>query len=63
MASMENSFPMDGSAILTDDPSKGTTKAVNVATNKVILLIDLFCIPMAFSQLNIISQVKEILRE
>jgi hypothetical protein len=47
MASIENSLPIEGSAILTDDPSKGARKAANVTTNKVILLINLLSIHAA----------------
>src|SRR4030042_3618985 len=40
IASIENSFPIDGRATLTDDTSNGVRKAPTVTTNKVILLVD-----------------------
>jgi hypothetical protein len=39
IASIENSFPMEGSATLTDDTSKGVRKAATVVISKVILLV------------------------
>ena len=37
-ASIANSFPIEGSAILIEEPIKGVRKAVNVATSKAALL-------------------------
>jgi hypothetical protein len=39
IASIRNSFPMEGSAILTEDKPKGLRKAANVVTNKADLLV------------------------
>ena len=45
IASIENSLPIEGSAILTEDPSKGVRNAARVTTNKVILLLNRSSIP------------------
>jgi hypothetical protein len=39
MASIRNSFPMEGSAILIEETAKGETKAANVVINKANLLL------------------------
>jgi hypothetical protein len=39
MASIRNSFPIEGSAILTEDIAKGERKAANVVINKANLLL------------------------
>ena len=38
-AFMENSFPITGSAMFTDEPTKGKRKEANVATNRADLLV------------------------
>ena len=39
MASIRNSFPMEGRAILTEDIPKGERKAANVVTSKTTFLV------------------------
>jgi hypothetical protein len=46
MASIRNSLPIEGSAILTEDIPKGTKKAANVVTNKANLLVSAVSILM-----------------
>ena len=38
-ASIANSLPMEGSAMLVEEPMKGTTNEVNVATSNAALLV------------------------
>jgi hypothetical protein len=55
MASIENSLPMEGRAILTEEISKGVRKDDNVTTQKVILFVKRFSISAASSQSYIIK--------
>ena len=47
IASIRNSFPIEGSAILTEDMAKGLRKAANVVTNRADLLIEAVLLPRA----------------
>jgi len=47
-ASMANSLPMEGSAMLTEEPMKGVSKEFNVATSKAALLVAVSSIVILF---------------
>jgi hypothetical protein len=53
IASIKNSFPMEGSATLTDDTSKGVRKAATVVTSMVIFLVKPSSISVSPSSLEI----------
>jgi len=51
-APIENSFPIEGSATLTDDTSKGVRKAATVVTSKVILFVKPLSISISLASLT-----------
>ena len=58
MASIRNSFPMDGSAILIEDMAKGERKAANVVINKANLLLTALSALIASVIVNLDKMVK-----
>jgi hypothetical protein len=50
---MRNSFPIEGSAILTDDIIKGERKAANVVTGKANLLVTASLMLMGSVMMNL----------
>jgi hypothetical protein len=58
MASIRNSCPMEGRAILTEDIPKGERKAANAVTNKTNLLVPASSSLMASIVVNISPHFK-----
>jgi len=58
MASIRNSFPMDGSAILIEDMAKGERKAANVVINRANLLLTALSTLIASVIVNLNRMVK-----